>query len=130
MKKLKIKLFLIIITGLIFLEGCSKTDLNEVSYTSFNVVPETFSYNLDNFEIQDQIKIVVSEALNSVFLEDSSLNSKIIEQLVDENQETKEFLFIKNKNIILKNGKTFEEILLAKFKNDSRRTLLKWYCKF
>jgi len=121
MEKLKLKSFLIIITGVIFLGGCSKTDLNEVNHTSFNVVPETFSYNLDNFEIQDQIKIVVGEALNSVFLDDTSLNSKIIEQLVDENQETKEFLFIKNKDMTFENGKTFEEILLDKFKNDSRR---------
>ncbi|TXD55923.1 hypothetical protein ES044_17595 [Polaribacter sp. IC066] len=118
MKNLKV-IFLITILFM----SCEKENMTLENQTNsdFKLISQEFNYNLNNYEVQDKIKIVVGEALNNLLINSHVFRGKIIEHLISDNKKTKELLYIRNKNLVFENGKTLENLILNEFEINSEK---------
>ena len=129
MKTLKIKS--VLITLMIILSSSCTNDepSGEIEENKeFAVHQLETEYNLYEFEPQDQLKIVVSEALSNLLINDREYAKNFISNLVDKDGKTKEILYIKeNKSLASKGaksklGKSLEQLLIDNItpKNSSK----------
>jgi len=73
---------------------------------------------IQSLEPQDQVKYIISEALNHIIINDQKLFQEILPKLIKNNQVL-EYLYIQSKDTKLSNNLTLEETLVDQFNGNS-----------
>ncbi|QTD36270.1 hypothetical protein JL193_08830 [Polaribacter batillariae] len=102
--------------------SCEKENIpmENQSNNNFKLVSQEFNYNLNNYEVQDKVKIAVGEALNNLLINSQDFRETIIKHLIND-KKAKELLYIQNKNLVFENGKTLENLILSEFQINSEK---------
>ncbi len=83
-------------------------------------------HNIEDFIEQDQVKIVVANSIESMFLINKKLKLELLNYIIDPNtKKAKEYLYIQNKDIVMSNGYTLENNLLKQIKSEKNKNILK-----
>jgi len=83
-------------------------------------------HNIEEFMEQDQVKIVVANSIENLFLTNKQLKLELLNNIIDpKTKKAKEYLYIQNKDIVMSNGYTLENNLLKQLKSDKYKNILK-----
>lgn len=102
--------------------SCSDDKLEEnLDSNTNNVVIDDLVFNYSTLSDEDKIKVIVGEAVSNYLITNPNFNNKLFSKLVTSENKTIEFLYIKEKDLIFSNGKSFENLLLDYYSNDNSK---------
>lgn len=109
------------------LNSCSKEDFSEESQLSNleSVAVDELNYNYNTLSDQDKIKVLVGNAVSDYLINNNAFNDRLFAELITPDNKTREFLYIKEKDNLFVNGKSFEDLILDFYINDeAKRNLI------
>lgn len=122
LKHISMKRVIFGIIATVFLFSCSDDKLEDnLESNTNNVVSDDIVFNYSTLSDEDKIKVIVGEAVSNYLITNTNFNDKLFSKLITTENKTKEFLYIKEKDLNFSNGKSFENLLLDYYSNDNTK---------